>query len=397
LRILPVCLIAAFCLACSEDEPSTRVILPSPEGDASPADGGGPDAAERDHGSSDGGAVVDAFAALDAAPELDAAADAGPVGDAGPPGDAAQPDPDMAEGGCPPNPLEGEWAGDLHLRAECGEQLLGREDNDAPRAIDVSGDLIVDPGVVLRVRRNFRVQGNLRIGAGAQILCEGRWMRGNQARLILSRGDDSQVMGTPDAPIVFGRYMPPSGSQNACHVGPIRGEIRHANFHATGFTSLGGTISDIVLDIAHITEPQVGARTWLRVQGPSTIEHAYLYRAQLTGEFTVRRSHFVEQGFEAIIRMGDERCEGERDQPQTIRVEENVFDVPPDEDIFQLGRQYGRVSYPNNHFVRGVPVDQNVTDGRGRGCANDPLGDWGGPLSLEPIAAQPPAVFGPRR
>lgn len=392
-------MIAVACMGCDDaaDAPTVIVVPPTIDGSI------GNDAA-RDGGSvdmatpGDSGALDADPAGGDAAPDarmVDARADDGSIA-----ADARRPDagspPDMGDG-CPPNPLEGEWEGDLHLRAECGVQVFGRPEIDAEPFARINGDLRIDPGVEVHVVRALNVTGNLDAGAGVQVLCVPGRLVGNGSTFLSAGGEDSQIRGTADAPVVFGRLGAPISSQNACHLRRIVGTIKHANFHSVGFLGLGGTIRDSVIDNAHINAPGIGARTWLRARPGSIFEYCRFLRTQMEGEYTVRFSLFELQGADPIIFLGEERCEGMRDQPQTVFAEHNVFDVEDGDEVIRLGREIGPVSFPNNHFVNGVPMDLDVWDVRARGCRDDDLGEWGGRLSLDPIAAEPPAVYGPRR
>jgi hypothetical protein len=177
-------------------------------------------------------------------------------------------------------------------------------------------------------------------------------------------------------------------------------DVDHARFASTPATfGPGSSVHDSVFD----PSGNEGDRTWLNVSPGTVLEHDRFTQAQIRGRgFVARFNHFDGAGYETSIEIcqrcsnGVDACTGTRAESAEVVVTDNVFDTDPDDAVFRLGRTFGETTLPNNYFSRGRPNRPDAWTGSPRGCADDELGAYGGPLRLTPVAANPPAVYGPR-
>lgn len=356
---------------------------------------GGPAANSVDGGAAGtDAAVVGTDVGLDAGEGVDAAVAAPPDVGVGPgPADAAA----VADAGdtadaqvgpvCLPSRLSGTWTGDAHATADCGPFVF--------EAVDITGDLIVDPGVEIRFEGRAKVAGALRVGAGARLLCVvGAATYGD----FVTVATTSQVQGTAAAPVVFGRTEV-TGFNNSCtlHLGVA--DVDYATFASTPvFFGEDSTAHDSIFD----PSGNAGDRTWLTVGRRTVLEHCRFSQAQVRGRgFTARYNHFNEVGYDTSIEVcelcgnGADSCTGTRTEDAAMVVTGNVFDTDPDRSVFSIGRTFGEVSMPDNYFSRGRPTSPDAWSGGTSGCS-DGLGVYGGPLVLTPAASAAPAGYGPR-
>lgn len=345
------------------------------EGEVAPSDAGAPP--------SEGGAHDAGDPPRDAAVEVDA----------GETGDAAGPAGSDAGGGvdagptCLPSPLSGTWEGDAHARAGCGPFVFQR--------LDIDGDLIVDEGVEIAFESWVRVAGDLDVRAGARLVCV---VGPPTSGYYLQVSGASGVHGTSTAPVVLTR-RPVGGVNNMCEVRLGTASVEHARFQATpGIFGAGSVVRDSVFD----PSGNGGDRTFVQVEPGSVLEHDRFERAVLRGRsFTARYNHFdgvaYETSIEVCMLCGDGRdaCTGTRSDDPAVIVTDNVFDVDPERAVIGLGRAFGEVQMPNNHFALGAPRDPRAwRPGETRGCPDGSA--HGGPLILTPLATAPPARYGPR-
>jgi len=336
----------------------------------------------------DGPDAVDAGTRVDAAPMDGATATDAMIADAGPSDGGSERLDAPATPDCLPGDFSGTWEGDARVSAACGPYLLG--------AATIRGRLVVDPGVVVHLTAQVTVEGGVDIGAGAELACV--FDAATYGTFLVVAGT-SVVRGTPDAPVLFTRTEV-TGFNNACGLSFERADVDHANFQSTPPSFGGGsTIHDSIFD----PSGNGGDRTFVTVAAGVVLEHNRFDEAELRGRgFTARLNHFDGEEHAgvwicALCGDGSDSCTGTRAVSADVVIEDNVFDTLPSDEVFTVGRTFGEVRGPGNHFPRGGPTRPDAWSGGTTGCAGDGLGAYGGPLVLTPVASTAPPSYGPRR